>query len=103
VGNQQHREAVIAQATHDVQQGGHFVRRQNACRLIEDKDAGVASQRLEDFDALLLADREVAHVSRRGDIEAVARREAGYAFREAANVEADALRLSEQRDVLQDG
>ena len=37
-----------------------LLRREHGGRLVEDQDAGVAVERLEDFDALLLADRQRA-------------------------------------------
>ena len=61
---------------------GHFLQRreqslgldigQHRGWLVEDQDAGVVIERLEDLDALLLADRQVAKTRARIDLEAEA-------------------------------
>ncbi len=47
---------------------------QHRGRLVEDQDAGVVIERLEDFDPLLFADREIAEPGIGIDVEAEASR-----------------------------
>ena len=43
----------------DLEELARLLRRQDGGRLVEDEDVGVAVERLQDLDALLLADRDV--------------------------------------------
>ena len=58
VGDEDDRQAVGDEPLQGIEQRGGFLRRQHRRRLIEDQDAGVAIERLQDLDALALADRE---------------------------------------------
>jgi hypothetical protein len=51
--------------------GGRPRRRQHAGRLVEDQDLGAAIERLQDFDALLQADRQLLDERIGIDLEAV--------------------------------
>ena len=50
----------VLELTEDAEEVVGLGRRQHAGRLVEDQDVGAAIERLQDFDALLQADREVA-------------------------------------------
>ena len=56
-----------------------LLRRQHRGRLVEDQDARLAVERLQDLDALLLAERELPDAGARIDGEPVALRELGDA------------------------
>ena len=71
VRDQDHRGAAVAQRAQDVEQLVGLLRRQHRGRLVEDQDAGAAIQRLQDLDALLLADRQVADQRVRVDAQRV--------------------------------
>ncbi len=55
------RHAVLAQPGQGFKQHVHFLRHQHGGGLVQDQNSGVAVKRLEDFDALPLAHRKVAH------------------------------------------
>ena len=80
-------------------------RRQHGRRFVEDEDAGVARQRLEDLDLLLRGDRERRQPRIRVDFEIVARSPApatpARAF--ARSMNRPAARLLPEQDVLGDG
>ncbi len=59
VGDQDDGLALVAQDAEDVEQMIGFSRRQHARRLVENKDLGAAIHGLEDFHALLQADRKL--------------------------------------------
>ena len=67
VGDEDDRPALVGHAPQHPEQGLGLLRRQDRGRLVEDEDAGVAGQRLEDLDPLLLADRQLPHPGRRVD------------------------------------
>jgi hypothetical protein len=71
---------------------------------VEDEDVGPAVERLEDLDALLLANGDVLHERRRIDGEAVLLGELAHAALSAVLVQEDAVpRLDAEDDVLRDG
>ena len=47
----------LVERPQDPEQLGRLLRRQHRGRLVEDEDVGAAIERLQDLDALLLADR----------------------------------------------
>ena len=51
---------------------GNFLRRQDGGRLVQNENLCAAHERLQDFDALLLADREVRNPRIEIDVDAVA-------------------------------
>ena len=59
VGDEDDRGAGVAQLAHDVQQFVGFLRGQHGGRLVKDQHLGVADQCLDDFHALLHANRQV--------------------------------------------
>ena len=73
--------------------------------LVEDQDVGLPVERLDQLDALLLADREVADHGVGVDVEPVALAEArGSAARAASRSRTEPLaRLVAEHDVLGDG
>ena len=60
VGDEDDGLALVAQRAEDAEQVIGLVRRQHAGGLVEDQDVGAAVERLEDLDALLQADGQVA-------------------------------------------
>ena len=70
VGDEHHRSAVGRHRPQGREQHLRFLRGEHSGRLVEDQHAGVACQRLEDLDPLLLADRELPHLRRRIDVQA---------------------------------
>ena len=71
MGDQNDGLALFAQYAQDTEEVVRLFGRQHARRLIEDQNVGAAIQRLEDFDALLLADRDVLDDGVRVDVKAV--------------------------------
>ena len=59
------------EAADDAEELVDLARREHRGRLVEDEDVGVAEQRLQQLDALLLADREVLDLGVGVDREAV--------------------------------
>ena len=90
---------------HDREQLGRLLRRQHRRRLVEDQDLGAAVERLQDLDALLLADGDLARSSAVGS---TARPNCCESSRtrslRAALVEQDPVprRLDAEHDVLGD-
>ena len=66
---------VRLEAPHDREELVRLLRREHRGRLVEDEEVGAAVERLQDLDALLLADGDVADARRRvdGEPEALAR------------------------------
>ena len=80
-----------------------LLRRQHGGRLVEDEDAGVAVERLQDLDPLALADGEVGDAGVGVDLEAEAARR-GRAMRARGVAEAEAPeRAGAEHDVLEHG
>ena len=87
-----------------LEERARLLRREHRGRLVEDQDARVAVERLEDLDPLLLADRELPDPRARVDGEPVALGELGDALLERAPVEHEpAVALVAEDDVLGDG
>ena len=61
VRDEDDRPAVVAQRAQHGPELAHFRRREHGGRLVEDEDLRAAIERLEDLDALRLADREIGH------------------------------------------
>ena len=59
VGDEDDRLALGGEAADDREELLRLLRRQHGRRLVEDEDVGAAIERLQDLDALLLADRDV--------------------------------------------
>ncbi len=76
VGDEDHRVAVGAQPTDDREQGLRLDRRQDRRGLVQDQEVGLAIERLEDLDALLLADGQLPHDGPRVHVEAIGGRQA---------------------------
>ena len=82
-----------------------LLRRQHGGRLVEDEDARLAVERLEDLDALLLADRQAADLGVGVDLEAELLGRAPDPPAGLVPVEEDGVRhrLLAEHDVLGDG
>ena len=72
VRDEDDRLAARRQLSHDLEELLCLLRREHGGGLVQDEDVGVAIERLEDLDALLLADRDVLDAGARIDGEAVA-------------------------------
>ncbi len=81
----------------------HLLRREDGGRLVEDEDARVSIQELEELDALLLPDGEIFDARARVDREAVVRRELRDPFGRRLEVHDDPARLVAEDDVLGHG
>ena len=64
----------------DLEQLQRLLRRQHRGRLVEDQDVGLPVERLQDLDALLLADRDVGDQRIGVDLEVEAARELAHAL-----------------------
>ena len=89
----------------DLEELLRLLRREHRRRLVEDEDVRLAVERLEDLDALLLADGDVLDPRARVDGEPVAVGDLADAPLRLAHVEEDARarRLLVEHDVLGDG
>ena len=65
VADKDDRQPLLLQVAQIAEQLVGLLRRQHGGRLVEDQDAGVVIERLEDFDALALADRKILDARRR--------------------------------------
>ena len=72
VGDDHHRQAVLAQGPHRLEQRLDLLGGQHAGRLVEDDQAGAGQQHLEDLDPLTLTDRQVLDLGGRVDRQPVA-------------------------------
>ena len=82
----------------DLEQLPRLLRRQHRRRLVEDQDVGAAVERLQDLDALLLADRDVVDPRVRVDREAERSRQLAHALlARRVVVEQHAARASARR------
>ena len=103
VRDQDHRGAAGHERAQHGEQLVDLLRRQHRGRLVEDQDARVAVERLEDLDALLLADADLLDHGIRLHGEAVARGQLAHALARRVEVElAVVLRLVAEHDVLDD-
>ncbi len=81
-----------------------LVRGQNAGRLVQDQDVGMAVERLQDFDALLMADRQVLDQRVGVDVEFVFARQIGQHLAGAGQRRAQQRALlGAEHDILQHG
>ena len=71
VGDQDHRDALVAQGGEDTEQAVGLLRGEDPRRLVEDQDPGAAVERLEDLDPLAQADRKPADHCLDVDLQAV--------------------------------
>jgi hypothetical protein len=104
VGDQDDRAALVAQRPQHAEELVGLLRGQHAGRLVEDEDAGAAIERLQDLDALLQPDRQLADHGVGIDRQAVVAAERCQrlpGFRQAAGQQRPAL--GAQHDVLQHG
>ena len=76
VGDEDDRLALVDQAAHDAEEVVDLARGEHRGGLVEDEDVGLAEQRLDQLDPLLLADGQVADDGVGVDLEAVAARRA---------------------------
>ncbi len=106
VRDEDDRAPVVGHRPQRLEQRARLLRRQHGGRLVEDQDARLAVERLQDLDPLLLADRELPDPGARIDGHAVALAELGDPLLDRARVEAegaaDVARVAEH-DVLGDG
>src|SRR5579884_1229399 len=104
VADEDDRLAVGPQALDDLEQLARLLRRQHGRRLVEDEHVRAAVERLEDLDALLLADGDRADERGRIDGEPELRGELADALLGSALVEQrPVVRLDAEDDVLGDG
>ena len=95
----------VGEAADDLEQLARLLRRQHRRRLVEHEDVGVAVERLQDLDPLLLADGDVLDPRLRVDGEAEALGDLAHAVVRLAEVEerAGVRRLVGEHDVLGHG
>ena len=108
VRDEDHRPAVVGHLPQRPEQHLGLLRREHRGRLVEDQDAGVAVERLQDLDPLLLAERELPDPRPRVDREPVAlARARARADSIAARIDPERASLRRavlaERDVLGDG
>ena len=84
VGDEEDRAPVGGEVADDAEQAVALLRRQDRGRLVEDEDARVAIERLQDLDALAHADRKPADDRVRIDLEVIAVGRARATWRRAA-------------------
>ena len=75
MGDQDDGDAAVLQGPQDVEQAIGLLRRQHRAGLIQDQDPRAAEQHLQDFHALLLADREIGDAGIGIDRQAVVARQ----------------------------
>ena len=102
VGDEDHRLAARREAADHLEQLLGLLRREHCGRLVEDEDVRLAIERLQDLDALLLADGDVLDLRRRVDGQSVAVRDLLDAALGLVDVEHDPApgRLLGEDDVL---
>ena len=96
---------LLREAADDLEQLLRLLRREHRRRLVEDEDVRAAVERLQDLDALLLADRDVLDAGMRVDGQRVALGELADPLLGRPVVEEDAVpgRLQREHDVLRHG
>ena len=67
VADEDDRDAVVAQLSEQLEEGGRLVLGDRRGRFVEQQDLGLAGQRLGDLDDLHLRDRQAAHFGARVD------------------------------------
>ena len=104
VRDQDDRRAARDQRAQHGEQLVDLLRGEHRGGLVEDQHARLAIERLEDLDALLLADAELLDRGVRVDDQAVARRQLAHALARRREIELRVLaRLRAEHDVLDDG
>ena len=104
VGDQHDGDAALLQRRQDAEELVGLLRRQHGAGLVQDQDPGAAEQHLQDFDALLLAHRQVGDLRVGIDGKPILARQAlelGARRGEAARQQRPAL--GAQHQVLQHG
>ena len=91
VADEDDRLPLLGQAPDDREQLLRLLRGQHGGRLVEHEDVGAAVERLQDLDALLLADRDVLDDRARVDCEPEAGRDLAHALLGRGVVEQDAV------------
>ena len=94
MGDEDDRLALVDQAADDLEELVDLARRQHGGGLVEDQDVGLPEQRLDQLDALLLPDRQLADQRVGGDRQAVALGELADARPHGVEVEDGPLRIS---------
>ena len=84
VADEDDRHALALEALEDPEQLGRLLRGEHGRRLVEDEDVRAPVERLQDLDALLLADRDVLDLRVGIDPEAELEREISHAARAAS-------------------
>ena len=104
VADEDDRLALLGQAPDDREELLRLLRRQHRGRLVEHEDVGAAVERLQDLDALLLADGDVLDDRARVDGQPEAGRDLVHPLLGGGVVEQDAVvrRLGREHDVLRD-
>ena len=98
------RLALAAEVFEDAEQVIGLDVRQHACRLVEDQDIGLPVEHLEDFDPLLMPDREVLDRLVRVDVQLIFARKLGQDLaRLAPRRPQQRAILGPQNDILEDG
>ncbi|MDF3018566.1 MAG: hypothetical protein K0R44_3791 [Thermomicrobiales bacterium] len=59
MGDQDHGDALVAQATQKLEERRHLARGQHGCRLVEEEHARAPEENLDDLDALALTQGEM--------------------------------------------
>ena len=106
VRDEDDRASFVRHHTQRLEQRLRLLRCQHGGRLVEDQDARLAVQRLQDLHALLLADRELPDPRARVDREAVAGRELRDPSLGSAGMKSERSPLAAvvaEHDVLGDG
>ena len=94
VRDEDDRPALVRHHAQRLEQRLRLLRREHRGRLVEDQDPRLAVERLQDLDALLLAERELPDARARVDGDAVALAELGDAALDPARVDHELLPLA---------
>ena len=106
VRDEDHGAPLVRHAAQRLEQHLRLLRREHRGRLVQDQDARVPIERLEDLDALLLAERQLPDARARIDVEAVALRDLADAALDRPRVDPERAALAAvvaEDDVLRDG
>ena len=105
VRDEDDRLPLLLQSADDLEQFGRLLGCQHCSGLVEDEDLGTAVERLQDLDALLLADADVLHVSLRVHGKAEALGELPHPLDRGVVIEQHSgmRRLAGEHDVLGNG
>ena len=94
VRDEDHGPALVCHHAHRLEERLRLLRRQHGGRLVEDQDLRLAVERLQDLDALLLAERELPDTRVRVDGDVVALAELGDAPLDVPGVHEEAPSLA---------